>query len=324
MAQPQSDEQSAPVARSPRSHVRQVVRAVFLLVALTACGLVIWNNREDVAAALADMSLLVAGPAFVAAFVAGVVPMLGWRVLLRDLGSPLPLGAAGRIYYVSQLGKYIPGTVWILLAQMELAREYRVPVRRSGSVALLALVTALFSAVLVVATALPFSTAAVRDRYWWVVLLLPPLLVFLHPGVVAWWSRWLFRIVRRPAEPGRLRGRAVVASVGWMVVAWLCYGVHLFWLVEDASPGDGPADLRTLAQCIGVFSLAWVVGFLLVFLPAGAGARELVLVLGLASVLPAGAALAVALVSRVMLTLVDVLLALAAVGRHRMLRAHAG
>jgi uncharacterized membrane protein YbhN (UPF0104 family) len=221
---------------------------------------------------------------------------------------------------VSQLGKYIPGSVWTILAQVELAREYRVPVRRSGAVALLALVTALFSALLVVALALPFSTASLRREYWWVVLLLPPLLVLLHPAVVEWWSGLLFRLLRRPAEPVRLQVGAVVQSVGWMLAAWVLYGPHLYWLVEGAAPAGAEIGIETLAQCLGIFALAWVVGFLLVFLPAGAGARELVLVIGLASVLPSGAALAVALVSRVLLTAADLLLAVLAIVRYRVLR----
>jgi len=308
----------APTGGSP---LRRAVRGIFLAVALVLCVLVIWRNREDFAAALGDMSpwsLLLAGGA---ALAAGIVPMLGWRVLMADLGSKLPLGAAGRIYFVGQLGKYIPGSVWTVLAQVELAREYRVPVRRSGSVALLSLITALFSALLVGALALPFSTPALRDEYWWIVLLLPPMLVLLHPAVVNRWSVLLFRLLRRPADPGRLHGGAVAQSVGWMVLAWVLYGVHLYWLGADTAEGDvGPG---TLAQCLGVFAVGWVVGFLLVVLPAGAGARELIIVVGLASVLPSGAALAVALVSRVLLTAVDLLLAVLAIARYRVLRARA-
>src|SRR3712207_7672039 len=45
-------------------------------------------------------------------------------------------------------------------------------------------------------------------------------------------------------------------------------------------------------------SLAWVAGFLVVVAPAGAGVREAALVLGFAAVLPTGAVLLIAVLSR--------------------------
>jgi hypothetical protein len=60
---------------------------------------------------------------------------------------------------------------------------------------------------------------------------------------------------------------------------------------------------------IGVFALAWVAGFLVIIAPAGAGVREAALVLGFAGVLPGGAVLTVAVLSRVLFVLADLLLA---------------
>jgi uncharacterized membrane protein YbhN (UPF0104 family) len=70
-----------------------------------------------------------------------------------------------------------------------------------------------------------------------------------------------------------------------------------------------PPTARGLALAVGGYALAWVVGFLVVVVPAGAGARELVLVAVLAGTLPHAAVLLVVLVSRVLVTLVDLLFA---------------
>ena len=55
--------------------------------------------------------------------------------------------------------------------------------------------------------------------------------------------------------------------------------------------------------------LAGALGVIIVFAPAGAGIRELVLVFGLASVMDTGAALLVALMSRLISVVADVGLA---------------
>ena len=59
--------------------------------------------------------------------------MMTWRTLLADLGSPLPLRPAAKVFFVGQLGKYIPGAVWPVLAQMEMGRDLGVPRPRSAA-----------------------------------------------------------------------------------------------------------------------------------------------------------------------------------------------
>jgi glycosyltransferase 2 family protein len=69
------------------------------------------------------------------------VPVLGgiyatfrsWRAALADLGGSLPQAGAMRVFYLGQLGKYLPGTIWPAVTQMRLGRDYRVPPRASGA-----------------------------------------------------------------------------------------------------------------------------------------------------------------------------------------------
>jgi len=51
-------------------------------------------------------------------------------------GQMAGLPAAIRVMFVGQLGKYVPGAVWALAAQVELARDYDVPRRRSTTASL--------------------------------------------------------------------------------------------------------------------------------------------------------------------------------------------
>ncbi|MHB8451104.1 MAG: hypothetical protein ACYDAQ_11740, partial [Mycobacteriales bacterium] len=38
--------------------------------------------------------------------------VLPWRAVLADLGSPLSVRPAVRVYFLGQLGKYLPGSLW--------------------------------------------------------------------------------------------------------------------------------------------------------------------------------------------------------------------
>ena len=56
-----------------------------------------------------------------------------WRAVLADLGGGLPQAPAMRVFYLGQLGKYLPGTVWPARHPDAPRRDYRVPPRASGA-----------------------------------------------------------------------------------------------------------------------------------------------------------------------------------------------
>jgi uncharacterized membrane protein YbhN (UPF0104 family) len=80
--------------------------------------------------------------------------------------------------------------------------------------------------------------------------------------------------------------------------------VHILVLALAVGAGGS----ATLAALTG-YALAGSLGMLTVVLPAGLGARDAILTLVLASAIPVSAATAVAIVSRFVVTIVDVLAA---------------
>jgi hypothetical protein len=49
-----------------------------------------------------------------------------WRRVLMASGETLPFMVAARIWFVSNLGKYVPGKVWSIAAMTVMAREQSV------------------------------------------------------------------------------------------------------------------------------------------------------------------------------------------------------
>jgi len=82
---------------------------------------------------LGQLSVPSLGAALAAVLGGIVATFLCWREVLADLGGRLPLAAGARVFFLGQLGKYLPGSVWPVMAQMELGRDYQVPERASGS-----------------------------------------------------------------------------------------------------------------------------------------------------------------------------------------------
>ena len=104
---------------------------------------------DAVVAGFAAAELAVLAGSLVAVVAALCGGMLTWRALLADLGSPLPLRPAAKVFFVGQLGKYIPGSVWPVLAQMEMGRDLGVPRPRSAAAFFLMMPIQLASGLLV-------------------------------------------------------------------------------------------------------------------------------------------------------------------------------
>lgn len=286
----------------------RVARAVAAVLVLAAVVLALVRTWHSVGPDLARMPVwaVLASVGFV---LLGLVPTLAaWRTLLSDLGSDLAVRPSVGVFFVGQLGKYLPGSVWSFLLQAQLGRKYQVPRAR-------ALVTLVLSAGLAIATALTLSVFAISPLLgsWgpvaWLLVLGPLALLMAVPRVMTWLSNTLLRIMRRPMLDQPIIARQIPWAIAWSVVSWLLFGLQLWGLASSL----GELSFRNYLLVTGVFALAMSAGFIAFVLPSGVGVREAVIVAGLAPILPTGPALAFALTSRLIFTVADVSSALIAV-----------
>jgi uncharacterized membrane protein YbhN (UPF0104 family) len=288
-----------------------------LLVAVV--GLAVWglaSQWTQVHAALDELRPWDVVGALLCALAGLGCAMLAWRTLLADLGSPLPLPAAIRVMFLGQLGKYVPGAVWAVAAQVELARDYQVPRRRGATASLVSMATTLVVALVMAGVMLPLTSSGAIRRYWWVLAITPFAIACLHPAVVRTGLNLVLRVARKPPLEATVSMRGMARALGWTAIGWGFYGLQAWLLVREFARGG---DVRTVVLSFGAYALAWSVGFLIIFFPGGIGPREAALVAVLSPVMPAASALVVALASRVVLTLGDLLWAGAglAIGRRR-------
>jgi hypothetical protein len=286
-----------------------VLSALVLVLVLAIATWVVWTRRAEVTDALAAIGW--AGvAASVLPTVAGVaLTAVCWRVWLGAVGPSPAILPTAQVFFVSQAGKYLPGSVWPFLAQAAFARRFGLT--RSGvltATGLFLLTHVATGAVLGVAAAGAVAGDA-AVRWPWLVLVAAVCAVPLLPSV----QRRLLLLAGRwqpsMATVRRMTWRRTALAVGVMASAWACYGLGLQMLV--APLGAGPGDVWLITSG---YALAWVAGFLAVAAPAGAGVREAVLVAVLAPLLGTSPAIAVAIASRLVLTVVDLGLAAASVG----------
>ena len=229
----------------------------------------------------------------------GLVACLWGLALHRAAGTRVAAGA--RIWFLSNLARYVPGNVWSYVGAVELAR--REGVARRTTLAVMALTQVLSVGVALLA-GLPVLLAE-RARLGRPALL-GAVVVAAGAALAALFRRQLLGLARR-----RLPGfdpAGLTPSAG--TVAWLVAGYAVYWAVTGLAFAALVASLYPLAPAdvpvvVAAYAAAYAAGFLALLTPAGLGVREGVLVVALAPVLPAGPALVVALLSRVWMMLVE-------------------
>jgi hypothetical protein len=246
--------------------------------------------------------LLLAGSA-VAIWAMYALLIQAWRAMLAGWGDTLPVLDAARIWTVSSLGKYLPGKVWALAGMAVMAQRAGVKpwAATASAVTLQALAIGTGAAVVGVS-----GSAALRAEYPWVGIVLPLLVVGSAGGMaLLLWPAFLRRLLAlvRVELPGQASPgvRPVLYGVVANVVAWCGYGAA-FWLM-----GRGLLELPglTLGRAVATFAASYIAGLLFLPAPGGIGVRESVVLLMLTGAVGPASASALAVASRVLLTLTE-------------------
>lgn len=221
---------------------------------------------------------------------------LSWPLAVRQLGTQLSFRDGLRIGLVAQIGKYLPGNVAHYAGRGLLAKQLGVSFSTTGISTAIELGSAL-SAVMMVAL---IAMAVDPQPIIWLPAIPSSGIIFmaiLGVGMAALWA-WL---LRRGVGPLLLAGPTLC-----LAVSFILSGLSLFALAQAL----GQVDL-SLALAVGVFALAWGVGFVVPGAPAGLGVREAILLALLGPIVGSGPAVAIALFHRLITAMVDAMAALA-------------
>lgn len=287
---------------------RSATRAVFALLALAAIALAARAIADQWVAFRASgatiqprWELIVLSGAIV--LVAYAILIETWRRTVAAWDSQLPWGDAARIWFISNLARYLPGRVWAIGAMGIMAQRRGVSaVAAAGSSIVINLVNLLAGFGLVLVTGAGFFDQRGAALAAAVALVLA---LVLAPRLLPLLARVAGTLARRRVDVPRLPDSAVWIAAGGCLVAWVLYGIA-FRIFVAGVLGSAPGST---ASYIAAFTGSYLLGYIAVFTPGGLGARELGLVtaLGKLGLAASGGAGIIALTSRLWLTVLEVL-----------------
>ncbi len=290
-----------------------LLKLVLAVVLLAAVG---WKfaeffksvNWESLTTQLDYASLAIAGGLYIACHT-----LWGtfWVQLLRGQGVHISWWLGLRAYFVSQFGKYVPGKAWVIFLRVGLLRSLDVRptvVIVTGAYETLTNMAAgaVLGAVLLPWSGLTESLNTYQQYGLFGLALLPLALLGLN------------RLVRRVAKK-YAQGAVIPTPSIWLLArglvqamfGWALLGFSLWFVARGVNPDPVPLTLTIYGQYLCGVAISYVFGFLVLFSPAGAGAREWVLQLVLALQLCSNALAAlIAILLRVVWTVFEVAVAI--------------
>ncbi len=298
--------------------VLQIVGLGAALWYLVDTALAHWDGLTGIAIQLRLVPLVVASVLTVLTY--GFLVWV-WARSLGWWGQRLSYGTALRMWFVTNLARFVPGTVWQFASLTTEALAHSVS-------AVAATAAMLFQQLVLLGTGIALTLALAPGLLQVQALPWPPRtmlvagslavagVIILLPVVTPVLERWTSRMLRRDvAWPAPGRGELALYVAG-LVVPWLVYGVA-FWLFGIGTLGQ---TAPPLGLAIAAFTASYVAGIVFIVAPGGLGIREAALVAALAPHIGSAAALFLAIGSRLWLTVLEIVTAVVVLAVHRQQR----
>ncbi|MFC1493263.1 hypothetical protein ACFL6O_04825 [candidate division KSB1 bacterium] len=254
-----------------------------------------------------DFSLLAAGMLVLSLhyIIQGIISFL----FAKKLKIKISFLKCWAFWMYSQLGKYIPGKIWIAASRAYLyKKEDLASVKKISFQFILEQAFSTISVAIICVSSLFFINFKVFEEYYiWFILMITAFLVFFHPSIFFRLLNYALSIAKRDRIEGfTFKYHEVFLILMLEIMSWIPVGIS-FYLIINSIASIAPANIIYI---IAIVSFSFIVGFFAIFLPAGLGVRDVILWRALIEYLIESVSIIVTLVFRLAITICELLLVL--------------
>jgi len=262
-----------------------------------------WSQVKDAPFTLRPVPFVSSTLLFILSY---FIQIWAWYLITLRLRIAVSIRETLESWFYSQLGKYLPGKVWLLLSRFYFY-ESKGKSKKAISIALfLETVTMIAAAGLMFLVALVLFKE-VRPFYagrqsLWLVLVFFFGFLSLHPRVLQKVVNWT--LVSFKKDPVSLP--ISYSNILWIlfvcVISWVAGGVGFYLFVDSVYP-VAPQYILFLT---GALAISSTVGLIAIFAPGGLGVREGALVYLLSLVMATPVAVVISVLTRIWMTLIEI------------------
>ncbi len=232
-----------------------------------------------------------------------------WQTILKLLGENLDYTRCFRVWAYSQLGRYVPGKVWMIFGRIYLSEKEGLGRKNVFISIYLELLTSFIAAFLL-------SLFIIRKFYFtqninslYMALIIIAVLIFLtNLKLIQNIINYALTRLKRTNIQLSISYKATLGLICLYTVSWLLSGIGLYLQINSISQ----VTFNNILIYSGIITAAWIIGLLSIFAPSGIGVREGVLTFLLSFLLPVHVAAIIAVISRLLYTITEMIFALIA------------
>ncbi|MBW1854096.1 MAG: flippase-like domain-containing protein [Deltaproteobacteria bacterium] len=232
-----------------------------------------------------------------------------WRMILEKMDIFLSMRKSMKISFVSMMGRYLPGKVWLIMGKVYLSGKEGVPrVEAFASVVMeivLEIVASIFFFFFFLFSFTEQSLLSHKVIYFLGVIMVVGL-VFLHPKVFYRIINFILLRWKNEEIKTCMRYRDIIQLFAVYNLIVLFQGIAFYFFVNAICY----VSLNNILGLTGSLAIAGALGTLSVFSPSGLGVREGILALLLTNYVISPMAVLISLLARIWTTLGEIICAL--------------
>lgn len=240
-------------------------------------------------------------------FVSLVYPVFVWKFLIRSMGERINTLSALRIWFISNLGRYIPGKVFQVAGLVYLTSREGISRSKAVQSVLYSQITAnglgLFMGLGLLS--LNKSGGSFPNHFHIALILIAVFIIILwFPTLFMRSSNFMLKKMKKEIIEQSVSQKNYIIYLILQVINWILMSVAFLFLISSYT------DISVVKDPVLIFilPLSWTIGLLAVFAPGGVGVREGAMSYWLSMFIPIQYALVLPWIYRLLNTLVEVIL----------------
>lgn len=227
----------------------------------------------------------------------------GWILILRKMRFRFSTGKALHAWYISQLGKYLPGKIWMAVSRVLLFHPEgrKLDIGYSIIIELMLInmtgICVFLFSLIYWDRLIPWSLINI----YWVTVVAALCLVLLHPRVMEKLLNTFLHWVRKEPVNIQLTFNQLLMLFFYYLLFWSVYGVAFAILVSAFTQ----VSVKTMVVFAGMYVFSIVIGFVSMVTPSGIGVREGVLAALLSTYLDGPQSVYLSVIARIWFTIVE-------------------
>ncbi len=228
----------------------------------------------------------------------------GWRNIMIKFGHSISFKNAFWIISSSQIAKYVPGGIWFALGRVYLGKNRNL---KEENVALSVVVETgltFLVGILLFLLSVSFVSQKIFANFLYVIPIFFLFLIVLYPPILNRVINFALQILKKPNIKITVSYSQILKLSIYFFGLWIAQIIGFYFLINAIYP----MPISKIFTLSAAYTLSWMTGFVVIFAPGGLGVREGMMTLLLSSILPTPLAIAISFISRIWITLFEIVI----------------